>query len=422
MTLVSRLMMGAALSLGAISLVGSPVAAQKKKDEKAAAASGFKLSKEFRTAVAPAQAAVKAGDFPGATATLAAAEAVAVTPDEKYVISAVRLELGTASKDSKIQAQAVDGMIASGSAPATDLPRLHFFAGNFAYQAQDYTAAAAKLSEVERLGYKGTDMYLLLAESHFKLNQVPQGLPFVDKAIAESTAAGQKAPESWYARASSVAYKAKLSAEVGKWTRMQVKAYPTAENWRSALVIYRDSAKLEGQLALDLMRLMRVTKSLAGERDFFEYASLATERALPGEAKSAIEEGYASGSVARTSRAVSEMLTLANGKIAADKASLASSEKQASSSANGRAASGTADAYLAYGEYDRAIGLYRLALQKGGIDVDQVNTRLGIALARSGKAADARAVFANVNGPRAEIARFWTLWLDTTAAPVTPAA
>ena len=422
MKLVSRLMTGAALAAGAVLPVGSPAVAQKKKDEKAAAAAGFKLSKEFRAAVGPAQAAVKAGDFAGAAAKLSAAETIAVSPDEKYVISAVRLELGTASKDTKLQAQAVNGMIASGSAPAADLPKLNFFAGNFAYQAQDYAAAAAKLSEAERLGYKGTDMYLLLAESHFKLNQVQQGLPFVEKAIAESTAAGQKPPDSWYARASSVAYKAKLAADVGKWTRMQVKAYPTAENWRSALVIYRDSAKLEGQLALDLMRLMRVTKSLAGERDFFEYASLATERALPGEAKSAIEEGYASGSVARSSRAVSEMLTLANGKIAADKASLVASEKQAATSANGRAASGTADAYLAYGEYDKAIALYRLALQKGGIDVDQVNTRLGIALARSGKAADARTVFASVNGPRAEIARFWTLWLDTTAASTPPAA
>jgi hypothetical protein len=417
MSLVSRLLAGAALAIGAVAMTGAPVLAQKKKEEKAPSAPSFKLGKEFRAAVGPAQAAIKAGDLPGAAAKLQAAEAVAAAPDEKYVLNAVRLELGQAMKDNKVMAQAVEGMIASGSAPANDLPRLNFFAGNFAYQAQDFAKAASLLGQADKLGYNNTDLYLLLAESHFKLNQVPQGLPFVDKAISAATAAGQKAPESWYARAASVAYKAKLNGDVAKWTRMQVKAYPTAENWRSALVIYRDSAKLEGQLALDLMRLMRVTKSLAGERDFFEYASLATERALPGEAKSAIEEGYASGAVARSSRAVGEMLTVANGKIPGDRASLAASEKQAASAANGRPASGTADAYLGYGEYDKAVTLYRLALQKGGVDADQVNTRLGIALARSGKPAEARTAFGAVTGARAEIAKFWLLWLDTSAAP-----
>jgi hypothetical protein len=419
MNLVTRLMLGTGLALGAISMTGAPALAAK---EKAPAAPSYKLSKEFRAAIAPAQAAIKASDFAGAQAKLDAAEATAVAPDEKYVLNAVRLELGTASKNPAVQSKAIDGMIASGSTPAADLPKLNFYAGNFAYQAQDYVGAAAKLGQADKLGYKSTDMLLLLAESYFKQNQTTQGLPFVERAIAESTSAGQKPPESWYARAASVAYKGKLSNEVGKWTRMQVKAYPTAENWRSALVIYRDGAKLEGQQSLDLFRLMRLTKSLAGERDFYEYAALATERALPGEAKSTIEEGYASGAVAKSSRAVSEMLTLANGKIAGDKASLATSEKQASGAANGRAAKGTADGYLGYGENAKAATLYRLALQKGGVDADEVNTRLGIALARSGQKDEARKAFGVVTtGSRAEIAKFWTLWLDTSSAPAAAA-
>jgi tetratricopeptide (TPR) repeat protein len=397
--------------------VAAPAMAQKKKKGEAAAPAGpsFQLSKEFRAAIGPAQAAVKAGDYAGAETAINAAEAIATHPDEKYIAAAVRLELGGAQKNTATQAKALDAMIASGGAPAADLAKFNFFSGQFAYQAGDYAKATQRLTEADRLGYKNNDMLLLLAEANFKQNNIPAGLAFVDKAVAASQAAGTKAPESWYQRAASVAYKAKLNSEVAKWTSAQVKAYPTAENWRSALVTYRDASKLEGQQALDLMRLMRLTKSLAGERDFYEFASLAIDRALPGEAKSTIDEGFASGAVPRTSKPVNEILTIANGKIAADKASLASSEKTAGNAANGRAAKGTADGYLGYGDNAKAIAMYRLALQKGGVDNDEVNTRLGIALARSGQKEEARKAFAAVTtGSRADIARFWTLYLDTT--------
>ncbi|MBP7136821.1 MAG: hypothetical protein KBA57_10700, partial [Sphingomonadaceae bacterium] len=176
---------------------------------------------------------------------------------------------------------------------------------------------------------------------------------------------------------------------------------------------YRDGAHLDGQPSLDLFRLMRLTKSLAGERDFFEYASLAIDRALPGEAKSTIEEGFATGVVSKTSRAVNEVLTLATNKIATDRASIATSEKQANAAgATGKPAAGAGDAYLGYGEDAKAIAFYKMALQKGGVDMDQVNTRLGIALARSGQKDEARKYLSAVNGARADIAKYWMLYLD----------
>lgn len=411
----SWLALGVTLAVGAVTVGGaSPAFAKKEKAPEAAKAPSYKLGKEFRAAIAPAQAAIKASDFPGAKTKLDAADAAAVAPDEKYVASAVRLELGTAMKDPATQSKAVYGMIASGSAPAADLPKLNFYAGSFAYNAGDYPNAQRYLGEAARLGYSGTDATLLLAESYFKTNQVPNGLAQVERAVAVETAAGRKAPEAWYARAASVAYKSKMIGEVAKWTRMQVKAYPSVENWRSALVIYRDSQKMEGQQMLDLFRLMRATKSLKGERDYFEYAAAATERGLPGEAKAVIEEGYTSGTVPKNSRAVGEMLTMASGKISADRASLAGSERQAGTAANGRLAANTADAYLGYGDDAKAIALYRTALQKGQVDVDAVNTRLGIALARSGQKEEARKVFSTVKGTRADVAAYWLLWMDST--------
>jgi hypothetical protein len=411
MKLVSSLALGAAIILGA-----APTVALAAK-EKPAAAPSMTLSKEFRAAAGPAQAAIKANPA-GADAAVTAAEAAATTVDDKFVAAQLRLQVGGALKNQVMQQKAVLAMIGSGSALANaDMPRLNFYAGQFAYSANDFPKAIQYLNEADRLGYKSgnQDVYLLLAEANFKSNNVPAGLAFVDKAIAANTATGTKAPEAWYARASSVAYKAKLNSESAKWTRAQVRNYPTAENWRSALVVYRDGATRDGNLNLDIFRLMRLTKSLAGERDYYEFASLATERGLPGEAKSIIDEGVATNAVPAGSRALTELRGMAAAKIAGDQASLAATERQAGASATGRVASATADAYLGYGQDAKAIALYKMALTKGGVDVDAVNTRMGIALMRSGDKAGARAAFTAVKGARADVAAFWLLWLDQQA-------
>ena len=413
MKLVSSLALGVALVLGS----GATVAAAKEKPAEAPAAYAYKLSKEFRAAAGPAQAALKANDTAGAATAVTNAEAAAKEPDEKYVAAQFRLQLGGLLKDSAMQAKAVDAMLASGSAAATpELPRLNFYAGNFAYQANNYPRAIQMLSESERLGYKSADVPLLLAESNFKTNNVPAGLAYVDKAIASSVAAGQKPPESWYARAASVAYKANLTSETAKWTRAQVKAYPTKDNWRSALVIFRQGTKLDVQMNLDLMRLMRATKSLAGERDYYEYGETAFDHGLPGEAKSVLDEGAAANAFPPASKPIAELRTAAAAKTTADLASLPAEERKAAGAANGKAAAATADAYLGYGQDAKAAALYKTALSKGGVDADAANTRMGIALTRLGQKADAKAAFQAVSkGPRADIAAFWLLWLDQQA-------
>ena len=111
------------------------------------------------------------------------------------------------------------------------------------------------------------------------------------------------------------------------------------------------------------------------------------------------------------------LLAAASAKVAGDLSSLAASEKRASTDAAGKIAAGTADAYLGYGQDSKAAPLYKLALQKGQVDNDTVNTRLGIALARQGQSAEAKQAFAAVTGPRADIAKYWMLWLDTKGQP-----
>src|SRR3546814_3678368 len=118
------------------------------------------------------------------------------------------------------------------------------------------------------------------------------------------------------------------------------------------------------------------------------YREAAFSSGLPGEAKAIIDEGRSKCKVGATR--LSEVYSLASGKIASDKASLAAGERDAAKAANGKIAASIGDAYLGYGDYAKAATLYRLGLQKGSVDANEVNTRLGIALAKSGDLAGAK--------------------------------
>jgi hypothetical protein len=405
----------------------SPTLAQKNKKE-AAGASAFKpeLSKPFREAAGPVQKALTAKDFAGAKAALPALEAAATAPDEKFYVGQWKIAIGQGTNDQALVMTGLNDAYASGSAgAATDKPKYAWFLGRSAYlDKKDYQTAIRYLDEAKAAGYVPTDnagqptrdLDLILFESYAGLKQYPQAFSAAERAIAAEKAAGKTPSREWLTRPTSIAYQAKMYPEAVKWSRMLVETYPTPDNWRSALEIYDIAFKPDDQARLDLMRLQRSAGALAGERDYFDYALLADKVGLPGEAKAVLDEGRTKGVYNAGAQAINELSGAVTPKVAADRASLAGSEGRAASAANGKSAMATGDAYFGYGDYAKAAAMYRLAVQKGGIDANTANLRLGMALARSGQAAEAKQAFAAVTqGPRAEIARFWTLHVDQGA-------
>jgi hypothetical protein len=106
-----------------------------------------------------------------------------------------------------------------------------------------------------------------------------------------------------------------------------------------------------------------------------------------------------------------ELLAETGRRATADKAGLSAKQTAALAAATGAPALAAADAVLASGDHAKAVPLYRAALQKGGVDPNVVNTRLGLALALADNRAEAETAFRAVTGPRAELASLWLTWL-----------
>jgi tetratricopeptide (TPR) repeat protein len=163
---------------------------------------------------------------------------------------------------------------------------------------------------------------------------------------------------------------------------------------------------MDAELNLDFMRLQRTVGALKGERDYAELLE-ATYLKFPGEAKSVVDEGASAGAInVAQSRTIKEFSTIAAGKIAADKASLKKS------AANGRAALGLADAYASYSDYASAIEMYAKAESLGGVDLNTIKLRKAAALAKSGQKDAAKQLLTTITGPRADLAKFWTIYID----------
>ncbi|QJB68202.1 hypothetical protein [Parasphingorhabdus halotolerans] len=424
MRFLSHLSLAVALATaGTLAVTAMPQEAQAAKKKKEEKAPKIEISKEIRPQVAAIQTAMAAEDATPAKPLIEALLAQPLTGDDQFIAGQLAIQLGAKLKDTTLQEKGITASLASGKTSAEQAPSFNFFAGNFAYSAGRFAEAQQKFQVAYDLGYRQNNIGALIAEAYFKQNKFQQGLTALSRAIDAEKAGGAKADQDWYRRGAGIAMNSKIPGASAEWTYKLVEAYPTGENWRAALSVFRDSAtpKLTDQENLELMRLMRKADAMASERDYFEYADAAGPRRLPGEVVSVLEEGLANGDVPSSSAYVKETLAQARATLSSDRASLGASERDAKSSGNGKIALATGDAFLGYSDFKKAAEMYRLAISKGGIETARAQMGLGLAHVGQSDWSGAKDAFASVTGNRKNIANFWALWIDQQALGGAPA-
>ena len=398
------------------------------KDKKADAAAGPQLSPAFRTAAIAAQDAIKANNPAAAEPQVVTLEGLAKSDDEKYYAASLRLQLEAqkekaqqaANPNAEVDESALraplEVLIASPRTAPDARANFAFERARLSYNAKQYADAVTWFTKAKQLGNTDPQLDLLTSQAKLQAGDTAGGLADLNAKIDQMTAAGQKVPEDYYKYALSTSVKKGSHADALNWMKRWLAAYPSPENWHTALDIYAvdpksSISKLDKQQLIDVFRLLRQAKSLGDEYNYVIYAQDVIDVGLPDEAKTVIGEGRATGKV--PTNATSTGLLADAAKAISNEGSLTTLEARAKTAPDGKLASQTGDAYLGKGDYAKAIALYQVALQKGGVNADAVNTHLGIALAASGDKAGAKTAFGAVTtGTRGEIAGLWTFWLD----------
>lgn len=411
---LSRIALAAALALGGTGVVtASPAEAQQKARSEGAQ---LKLGKRESEAIRPLQEAIAAQDWAAAQAALPAAEAAAEGRDAKYFVGRAKLVIGSQTQNPALQKQALETLIALPNVPADELPVYLERQAELAFSENDFAAAERAFSRLLELNPNDPRILNNLAVVRSRMGDTGGVLQALQQQVEAAEAAGQRAEEDAYRRLLSAALQANQAELANRATARLLTAYPNPENWRTALVLLRQRGQLDEQGDLDTYRLQRATGALAGEQDYFVFAQQLNRAGMPGEAKAVLDEGIARNQLSMGSQPVQQLSQAIAGRIAEDRASLERQQREAAAAGNGRLARSVGDALYGYGRYGEAAELYRTAMQKGGVDPNLLNLRLGAALALAGQRSEAEAALRAVSGPREQLANLWLLWLDSKQA------
>ncbi|HEY4070369.1 MAG TPA: tetratricopeptide repeat protein [Sphingomicrobium sp.] len=371
----------------------------------------LKLSGKAQKAIIELQTAVSKADYANVPAKLAAAQAVATTPDDKYAIGQLQLKAALAQKDNAAMGAAVDAIASSGFVDATTSSKLYASYGTTLYNEKQFGPAAAAFQKAVTIEPKNVEVYSLLGEAKFAQGQKAEAAADFQRAVQLQTASGQKPDESLLKRAVSVAYEARspLAVDLG---RQWVTNYPNPDSWRNSIAIYRNMNHPDVEGTLDLLRLMQATGAMTSAGDYALFAESAADQSNFNEAQAVMDAGIAAKVVDPSSAQFRDIINGLKGKQKATAADLEAAAKMSPSAMN---LLRIGDRYYGMGDYAKAAEVYRKVLGASGADKELANLHLGIALARAGDKAGAAAALNAVSGPRADIAKYWLVYAQQHA-------
>jgi|SoiMethySBSTD1v2_1073268.scaffolds.fasta_scaffold33993_4 tetratricopeptide (TPR) repeat protein len=362
-----------------------------------------------RKAIVDLQTAVNANEFTKVPGLVAAAQSVAKTKEDRYIIGQLQVKAALAAKDNVMLAAAIDTVAASGYVDQAKVAELYMGLGTTFYNAKDFARAATAYERAASLNPRSPDPLINIAESRYGMGQKAEAVATFQRAIQATIAAGQKPREDLLKRTAGIAYEASLPT-AADLSRQWVAAYPSPGSWHDAVAIYRNLNKPDVEGTLVLFRLMQATNSLQGAADYSLFATAAADQSNFNEAKAVIDQGIAANQVDPANPLFRDLIAAMKTKPVATEADLNAALKMAPSAG---AQIRIGDRFYGSGNYAKAAEVYRAALGKPGVDANVANLHLGMALARTGDKAGAAAALNAVSGPHAPLAKYWLLYLST---------
>ncbi len=398
----------------AIALVGGTVTAS---TLIAPAAAAQEYTEGFVAAYNAVDAITKSGatDFSSARPLLPAMLAAISNNDERNAAGRLLLAVGQNQRDPAMQRQAIELILASGQVPVEAQAQYQYYIGNFAMQMSDFAASRAALRLAIAGGYMPADA--AQNATFDPRTQILQGY-FIEEDYAglmatagEFVAAGgPSVPEQWLAYGLQAAIELQDLDNASMFSQALVRQYPTNRNWGNALRTITGLGDFDDQANLDLLRLMRLTGTIASRNEFASYVEAADPRIMSNEVSDVLAEGLAAGEFTATETYYTEVKGIADDRMAGDRADAPIMVREARAAANGRDALLAGNLLYSLDDFAGAEEMFALAVSKGGVDTPTALTRLGIAQIRQGNNAAAIETLAQVTGPRALIAQMWSLY------------
>ncbi len=411
-----------ALLLLAAALAGTlaPSAARAQAAAPAPAASGPTLRPEAAKPLVAAQEALRATKYAEALARIAEAEAVpGLTPYEQYIVQRLKAPALFGNGDQAGALALFEKVVASPLLPAAEKFALSETAIKLALQLKKYDTALAMLKAY--IADRGPSAELaalypqVLSVQGDHAGVVAALLP----QLAADDAAKRITPETTLRLLAASQNQVKDSTGyLATLTRLAGSTGKT-EYWDELINrTVRKDGFADERLRLDVYRLRQTVGITLEGDEVGDMALRANQVGLPAEAQALLDAGYAAGLLGKGPNAAADqkLRESATKAAAQDRATLADSEAAALKAPNGNALVGLGLALSATGAHERGLSLLTQGVAKGGLRrPDDAQLHLGVVALRAGKADQARAAFAAVQGSdgTADLARLYAVFIGS---------
>lgn len=376
MSAPGRLAFGVALGLAAI--FGGPVRAQMMDSRLTLNGVTLSMSWDEQTRLLELGRTIRGNNRGAQERALAAAVTIANTPDARYALAVYRLELGRQRQDDALRIQGLDVLIASDMTPAERLPAFLASRGAIAFRRQDYETASRTWGRLLALQPNDAQALFNMAQLRNAQADAAGAMALIQRAIAARRAGPDPVPEGWYRQWVSIAFNGGQAGPGTAAALALVAAFPTPENWRFALLAYRQLVAPQAAAEIDLLQLMRAAGALVRPEEYLRLAQLLKQAGLATEARAVLDDGLSRAVLDRTRSPTPEIIA----------------------------------------EVDRAV-----SRQPAGIETPQRDTgdraatsvHLGMAHMLAGRRGEAEIAFRAASGEAGsvypELAKFWLAWL-----------
>jgi len=265
------------------------------------------------------------------------------------------------------------------------------------------------------------DMQVAVAQAYYQTGNNKEAARLMKELLGSLEQSGRVPKEQQLLLIVAACQKAGDNTCVSQVFEKLVNYYPKPEYWQQLIPALKAAVTTDLQ-TLNVMRLALHAKVLKKPDDYKEYAQLALEEKLAGEAQAVLEQGFAT-KVFVTERDVSvntRLLSAAKAEAAKDKAAMPANEAAAKSAATGDQLVKVGAQYLGFGEAAKALepiqkGITKGSLAKGDPNeaqrVDEASLLLGIAYLRNNNKPEAAKAFKNAkrDPTMVRIAKLWLL-------------
>jgi tetratricopeptide (TPR) repeat protein len=369
--------------------------------------------KELADKVQNAQAAGQKGNYSEAIRLLKEAKAKApLSPQEEQGINELLIWAASGAKDYRLVLATVDERLATGRVTGADLTRKLRLKATTLYALRDYRNAAAAFEKLGAQGGLTADDLTLLATCQMQLKDYGRATSTLERAIAANDKAGRAGKNGPLLEMLNSAYfETNNDSKRLQTLHRLLTVSPKASVFKQVADVYEKNSDKDPVVMINVYRLGASKGLLSGDH-FAKYAEAALDLSSPGEAVAMLEKGMAAGAIKKDDRN-NRLLADARSQVDKLKATLPQREAEAKAIQTGEPEAKLATAYFTLKNYAKASEAAQRALEKGNLKrKDDVNMLLGISLANSKKAAEAKKAFSAAaaanDGKSRGIAGLWS--------------